>query len=843
MLLPPLVHTLRQVVKKWRNQNYDGASDTSNALLRWWFQTNHPVETTDGTVYFKYYFAQREAIETIIYLYEVAKVKSVYDLSRYDCSEVIRSTTFAEDWLRFVIKMATGSGKTKVMSLLVAWSYFHKMYEHDSKLSRNFLLITPNIIVLDRVKADFEASKIFFTDPILPDNGFERQNWREDFQMSVHLQDKVNTFSKTGNIFLTNIHRIYKSNKNRLVTKTSDSKVDLGETVRDIGELMVLNDEAHHVHDDDLVWFRSIKGINEQMKLKGKSLSLQIDVTATPKHAEGSIFVQTVSDYPLIEAIHQNVVKRPIVPDLESRKKLLVRESSKFAEKYKDYIHLGFLEWKKSYETHEELGKKAVLFVMTDDTKNCDNVAEYLQNTYSEFRGAVLTIHTNRSGEILETVTGKKKEELTKLRKAANEIDSPKSKYKVIVSVLMLKEGWDVKNVTTIVGLRPYSSKSNILPEQTLGRGLRRMYGTLGVNEYVSVIGTEAFMNFVERIKSEGIELEYVKMDKDTKLNAPLLIKVDRGNVKKDIQKLDIQIPILTPRIYREYKNIPELDVVNFKHKKLRVQKFSKKEKEEIVFRDITTGEKDHTMYFDSSFMPNYQGIVCYFVKTIRNELRFDGMHDILYGKVKEFIINFLFVQIVDLEDPNILRNLSRLEATKTIIETFKKEINSLSVVDRGEAEVKEYRVVSTSKKFMVNETEFFEPEKSVFNRIVGDSKFELQFARFLEECDDIISYTKNYRSIHFKIDYRNADGDIKNYYPDFVVKASENDIYIIETKGREDLDDIRKKQRLYQWITDINSEQNEKNYTALYVKQINYDKYLPGNFGELVACSVNNHE
>ena len=95
--------------------------------------------------------------------------------------------------------------------------------------------------------------------------------------------------------------------------------------------------------------------------------------------------------------------------------------------------------------------------------------------------------------------------------------DSP---YKAIVSVLMLKEGWDVKNVTTIVGLRAYSAKPNILPEQTLGRGLRLMYaGT--EKESVSVIGTDAFMEFVESIKSEGVELERQAMGEGTKPKAP----------------------------------------------------------------------------------------------------------------------------------------------------------------------------------------------------------------------------------------------------------------------------------------------------------------------------------
>ena len=102
---------------------------------------------------------------------------------------------------------------------------------------------------------------------------------------------------------------------------------------------------------------------------------------------------------------------------------------------------------------------------MTDDTKNCDEVADYLENHYPDLKDAVLVIHTKNNGEISEATSSRNKEELERLRKQANEIDSLESPYKAIVSVLMLKEGWDVKNVTTIVGLRAYSAKSNILPE------------------------------------------------------------------------------------------------------------------------------------------------------------------------------------------------------------------------------------------------------------------------------------------------------------------------------------------------------------------------------------------
>ena len=316
---------------------------------------------------------------------------------------------------------------------------------------------------------------------------------------------------------------------------------------------------------------------------------------------------------------------------------------------------------------------------------------------------------------------------------------------------------------------------------------------------------------------------------------APLVVEVDKENVKKDIDKLDIEIPVLSPRIYREYKNISELDIKSFGHSKLEVKEFSEKEKKEIVFRDITSGDIVHTTELDSDFVPNYQSVIGYFSQIIRKELRLVGGHDVLYEKVKEFVTSFLFDKKVDLEDLNILRNLSELEATKTIIETFKKEINELTVVDKGEAEIKDYIKISKSRPFVIKDQGFIVPKKSVFNKIVGDSHFELQFANFLEECDDIVSYAKNYFAVHFKIDYKDADGNIRDYYPDFFVKVSEKEIYIIETKGREDLDDVEKIKRLYQWCEDINSVQNKVKFTALYVKQEDYEKYTPSSFEQLI--------
>ncbi|MYC74943.1 type III restriction endonuclease subunit R [Candidatus Poribacteria bacterium] len=851
MLLPPLVQKIREQVKTWRDDNYSGASETSKALLNWWFKTEHLREQDDETrAEFRYYFAQREAIETIIYLYEVIKVRDEYDLMRFDSSRAVSAGLFDENWRRFVIKMATGTSKTKVMSLAIAWSFFHKLYESDSELSRNFLVIAPNIIVLDRLYHDFQGLRIFFDDPVLPDNGFEGNNWRDDFQLTLHVQDEVRATRATGNIFLTNIHRVYSSDQSppspdddnsmdyffgkKPTGATTDSKVDLGDIVRDIDELMVLNDEAHHVHDPKLAWFKSIEDIHNRLLQKGSELALQVDVTATPKHSNGAIFVQTVADYPLVEAISQNIVKHPVLPDAESRAKLGERQSVKYTEKYADYLELGVIEWHKAYAEHEKLRKKAILFVMTDNTQNCDEVAAYLETLHPALKDAVFVIHTNKSGEISEARSSKKQAELEKLRKQANEIDSLESPYKAIVSVLMLKEGWDVKNVTTIVGLRAYSAKANILPEQTLGRGLRLMYSG-DLEETVSVIGTDAFMEFVEDIKSEGVELERQAIGVGTKPKAPLVVEVDKANVNKDIDALDIEIPILTRRIYREYTSLADLDVTQFSFTPVAYQAFDKTSEREIVFKDMATGEVTHTTVLDGSGVADYRSTLGYFAQTIQKDLRLISGYNVLYGKVKDFVQHQLFGETVMLEHPDTLQNLSELSATKTVMETFKYAINDLTIQDRGDAELIETTRAQDARPFMVKEQEYLVPQKSVFNKITGDSHFELEFAAFLENCPDVVSYIKNDFSVHFKLDYINADGDISNYYPDFVVKLTNGCVIVAETKGREDLDVPLKMQRLSQWCHDVNKVSSNTIYDFVYVDQESFDIYRPETFQHLL--------
>ena len=254
---------------------------------------------------------------------------------------------------------------------------------------------------------------------------------------------------------------------------------------------------------------------------------------------------------------------------------------------------------------------------------------------------------------------------------------------------MMLKEGWDVRNVTTIVGLRAYSSKSNILPEQTLGRGLRKMYPG-DVEEYVSVVGTNAFMDFVESIQAEGVVLERKPMGEGTEPKTPLVVEVDKENDKKDIDALDIEIPVLTPRVYREYKNLGELDVAAMGHQRLLTCSSAKNNNGRLYLRTSPPGRCTHTTILDTAGIADYRSVIGYFAQTIMKDLRLVSGYDVLYGKVKAFVQQELFDRQVELEDPNTLRNLSELAATKTLIETFKKAINALTVQDKGDAEIRD---------------------------------------------------------------------------------------------------------------------------------------------------------
>lgn len=107
------------------------------------------------------------------------------------------------------------------------------------------------------------------------------------------------------------------------------------------------------------------------------------------------------------------------------------------------------------------------------------------------------------------------------------------------------------------------------------------------------------------------------------------------------------------------------------------------------------------------------------------------------------------------------------------------------------------------------------------------DSHLELRFASYLDACPDVASFAKNDFAVNFKIDYVNADGDISNYYPDFIVRLEGGKkVVIVETKGLEDLDVPLKMARLKTWCEDVNSLQDDVEFDYVFVDEKGFDEY-----------------
>lgn len=351
------------------------------------------------------------------------------------------------------------------------------------------------------------------------------------------------------------------------------------------------------------------------------------------------------------------------------------------------------------------------------------------------------------------------------------------------------------------------------------------------LTEYVSIVGTDAFLDFVESIRSEGVELDKVPMSDRSTPKKPLLVEVDRTNSSKDLDTLDIPVPKLSSRIVRRMKNLDELDPATMPHPGLPVKQFTAEQQRHIVFKDLDTDEFAHTTDLGEEIPATPQAVLAYLSTEIMRRLRLVGGQDVLFGKLKTFVRDYLFATPVDLDDPNILRNLSEVEARRAILDTFTSAINELTIVDEGSAQVVSEIKLATTRPVVVGNQAYVTSDKTVFNRIVGDSQLELEFAKFLDDAKDVTAFAKNTRSIHFFIEYVNAAGDIAHYYPDFLVRTKPDLVWVVETKGLEDVDVAPKWHRLVQWCEDATGlDPHGRTFQPLFVPEDDFHELMAGH-------------
>ncbi len=827
----PCVPALREAVKAWKAGGYKGVTDTTRSLLNHWFYTDHRLRTG---LPFKYHSSQQEAIETLIFVWEYEKIRTRKGLLERYAQDLrdLRLPPF-DDFARYCIKMATGSGKTKVMALAVAWQFLNAMREQKEiaeAYAKTFLVVAPNVIVLERLKTDFSGARIFKNDPIVPK---ELGIFWDDFDCV--MRDDTERAHAEGTLFLTNIQQLYeradRSNEDEpdamtavLGSKPPTKKLemtDFGDRIAlRSGKLLVINDEAHHTHEEDNEWNNVIRGLHVKTPL-----AAQVDFSATPRFQKGAIFPWTISDYPLKQAIIDGIVKRP----MKGIAKITEAKSDVASVRYKAYLAAGVERWREYRDQLKPLKKKPVLFIMMNSTEDAEDVADWLRTKYPDEFGAERTqvIHTDKSGEIT-------KKDLDIARKAVREVDDENSPINSIVSVLMLREGWDVQNVTVVVGLRPYTAKANILPEQTIGRGLRLMFRDLpsSYTERVDIIGNNAFLNFVDDLeKLEELKLDTFEIGKDRLQIVTILPLEDR-------KEFDIGLPVLTPSLIRKKSLAEEIAGLDVMALQSIVLPMTDDDPVAKTFRyegyDIVTLKKEIEREYTIPEAQTAQEVIGYYARRIAEAVKLPAQFAALAPKVREFFREKAFGHPVDLNDPIIVKAMSTQVAHYVCVGVFKKALLALTIEDQTPQLLEPARTLSTCQPFPWSRP-VWEGEKCVFNLVPCDNDFEREFAKFLDNARDVKAFAKLPRAFGFTIEYTDTVMNLRNYEPDFVAIDKSGTHWLLESKGQENVDVLRKDVAAIRWCENA-TKLTDKQWKYIKIPQKEFEALQPNGLADLAA-------
>ncbi len=816
-----LVPKIRAEVDTWRDSGYEGASNVTRRLFSYWFDEDHQV--TDFNIPFRYHFCQREAIETLVWLVEIASQRDTKTLIEeygtiFQRDLLSKNITFQttmdgrrqirryvperdaeriqdlppEDLCRFAFKMATGSGKTWVMAMIVVWSYFYKLRKSDSKLSTNFLIVAPNVIVYQRLEKDFANNRIFHELPLIP------PEWKGRFAQKVILRGESTEPDSSGNLFLTNIHQLYESRDEKWMPQNAveallgkkptpnlsvSGQRSMLERVKSLKDIVVLNDEAHHVHDEDLAWTQSLLAIHHKLP---QGIGLWLDFSATPKDQNGIYFPWTVVDYPLAQAVEDRIVKAPLIVTNEADENLPSQDPERInkgnvAEKYGYWLQAAVKRWQEHQKVYNKLGIRPVLFITAEKNPYADALGEYLWKT-KEFgfkESEVLVIHTDNSGKIL-------KKDLDIARQAARDIDKPTSRIKVIVSVMMLREGWDVRNVTVVLGLRPFTAKAEILPEQVIGRGLRLMTQVIpDQTQTLEVLGTR---NLLDVLRGQ-LEREGVGVSSTTKPpSLPIIIEP-----VQERRMYDIAIPLTKPSLKYDTHKFSDMDVQSLD------AIFDQEELDE-PFRielkmEFASTETEVSREVIAPQMAHARELLASITNKVIDRAKLPNRFAELYPIVQDYVVNHCFGRRVDLDDESFCSHLARLELQEGIAKYLAREIAKLTI-ERSAVEFKnrDFRLSQTKPFSWRRDLPALVAKKTLFNFVATYNKFERRFAEFLDDADDVDRFAalgtteQGSSGTVFRIDYLKASGAIGFYYPDWVVvqQAAGGEVHwIIETKGR----------------------------------------------------------
>jgi len=832
----PLVNQIRNRVDSWRKNNYSGITGITRRLLEFW---NDPKEREN-----RFFFCQLEAIETIIWLTEGPENEKQ--------GIVIQSD--GGPFERICSKMATGSGKTIVMGMLIAWQVLNKItYPTDTRFSKNVLVIAPGLTVKNRLEVLQPSSEnsIYNQFRIVPDSFY----------------DKL----RHGRVKIYNWHVLMpiEENKRSVVKKGKESNEAF--TRRILGEMsqskniIVINDEAHHawrikpgvevdIEKEELEeatkWMEGLDKIHS-----ARNILKCFDFSATPFIPSGKnvseefLFEWIVSDFSLNDAIESGLVKTPRIAIRDDSGKYDKNYRSRFYHIYKDldvksdinrrakpeeplpdliknaYYLLGqdWLVTRREWEKHKSPIPPVMITVCNRTETSARIKYSFERNKFdleglsdpkkilhidskvlkeAESKESVETEETELVLEPDEKLTIEKKAEL--LRETVDtvgKIGKPGEQIQNIIAVSMLSEGWDARTVTQIMGLRAFTSQ--LLCEQVVGRGLRRTSYEVNPEtgffepEYVNIFG-----------------VPFTFLPHEGSSDTPPPPTTPQTRIEPDPEKIEHKIswPNID-RIERTYSPKLSLDWNKVKPLQLRPDEVSLT----VDMAQVIDGKPAIDKMSDIDLEK--------LGKKVRMQwLIFRVARDVYESLKPEWKGNdeFLLLQLVNLvegfirsgkiEVLNVLEG-EELRKRLTIAFNMNKVVQHIFQVIKFENTEK--RALVFNKEKPIKSTSDMQPwyskkhneytVKSHISHAIQDSSWEANATFELERNQEVISWVKN-DHLGFEIQYI-YNGVVHKYYPDYLICLKNGITIVLEIKGQDSQQEQTKREALDEWIKAVNQD------------------------------------
>ena len=841
---------------------------------------------------------------------------------------------------KYCLKMATGTGKTWVLQALLIWQVINKFENpSDKRFTKNFLIVAPGLIVYDRLLdalkgkvkdgvRQFDSSDIkIFSQLFIPEQyrdlifSFITNNTCEKYEIGKKV-------TSNGLIAVTNWNALVIDEENAVQEMTAfGTDVDPAEIIKDqypimptinqsnslevldskanrggildylkaLPDLMNFNDEAHHIHEmkkdgelTEVEWQKSLSAISAS---KGDRF-IQIDFSATPFNQVGSgdnlkkvFFPHIICDFDLSQAIKLCLVKsialdeRNEVNELEELDFRAERDEEnnvELSEGQRKMLRAGLTKLKKLEEAFKAIDqeRKPKMLVVCEDTKVTTKVLEFLyEEGFKEEE--VLGIDSGKKEELGEAEWKEVKEKLFNVDKH----DNPR----VIVSVLMLREGFDVNNICVIVPLR--SSERAILLEQIVGRGLRLMWRGEDVysemrkdnrerldkgqepNNLIDILSIVEHPKYRDWYKKHLGELAGIVTDVSSETATGDLVNVGLVNNYKDY---DFMVPVIlrdAEQLIEEQVILPQdlkpFDAMSFDELKKLVGEGDKW---------VSTELQSETMfgsYRVSGSVLNVDGYNDYLSRithrisyALSNPVEKGGRKNVnkpfigfdtvkLAQTIDIFIRKHLFISEFDplinenwrvLMLRDVLDHIVRVSAL-AFAESFDKTTEEQAQVD--------YRMLSDVSSLTVSESSSITTVKSIYERLPFPKRsggLELKFMEWCNRDSSVNSYCKlhEYKHDFLWLRYVKEDGMLGRYSPDFIIRCGSN-VYLAETKAQNEISNAnvqRKLKAAAMYCDRINSLPSDKRNNEIWsyalIGQNRVEQYIKANgtVAELLAMA-----